>query len=233
MKKIIAILLAALLACMTVSALAAGQVEATASVNLRTGPGLAYDKIDAVKKGTTLEYLGETSTDDRGIDWYRVSYEGQSLWISSRYSKLEVEEITAVTDEDAGEYTEVSEFYLSELTAAAQMLGLAYHQETGSEVPNQYTDGSVTLAGNDDVESIVLLGAGYKLFGVYVGMDADSAKALMLDAGMELFGENGAITFERPVEGPGIDGEGHDSCITLEMDADGLVTSVDWSTYTG
>lgn len=63
-------------------------VVTTGSVNLRNGPGLSCTIYTSVKKGVTLTYLGETSTDNRGVKWYKVSYKGRDLWISSVYSKI-------------------------------------------------------------------------------------------------------------------------------------------------
>lgn len=63
-------------------------VTTTASVNLRKGPGLGYGVIVALSKGRRLEYMGQSSTDSRGVVWYKVSYNGSEAWISSRYSKL-------------------------------------------------------------------------------------------------------------------------------------------------
>ena len=33
-------------------------------------------------------YLGEHSADERGVTWYRISYNGGSGWVSSRYCTL-------------------------------------------------------------------------------------------------------------------------------------------------
>lgn len=63
-------------------------VKTTASVNLREGPGLGYSVIFAVTKGNTFTYKGETSTDKRGVKWYKISYGSGEAWISSVYSKL-------------------------------------------------------------------------------------------------------------------------------------------------
>lgn len=73
MKKIlsitmvVALALTALLSC-AAPALAASsyKVRATASVNLRTGPGLGYAKVTSVKSGTTLSYTGVSRFDSRG-----------------------------------------------------------------------------------------------------------------------------------------------------------------------
>ena len=56
--------------------------------NLRKGPGLSYDDIDVIQKGETAYYLGSYSTDERGVMWYRVNFEGQIGWLSSRYTTL-------------------------------------------------------------------------------------------------------------------------------------------------
>ena len=234
MKKIIAVLLAALLACTTVSALAAGQVKSTASVNLRVGPGLGYDKVDAVKPGTTLDYLDETSTDERGVDWYKVSYEGQSLWISSRYSKLDAESQAAV-DEPVDETAtiEVSGWYLSDLADVAEALGASNYAEVAeSEVPNQYSNDALTVSGGEIAESFNLRGAGYSLFGVVVGMDVEAAKQLLTDAGLVQY--NDTLSFQHPAdEHSMVNVDGFDSCVNLVADADGRVAEVDWSTYSG
>ena len=62
-------------------------VRTTASVNLRSEPSLDGAKLGAVPEGTWLPGLGEIRTDDRGVDWYKVSFEGADAWISSRYSE--------------------------------------------------------------------------------------------------------------------------------------------------
>ena len=63
-------------------------VRATASVNLRSGPGTGYDDIGTLAKGETATYLGSYSTDERGVVWYQVRFEGQTGWVSSRYTAL-------------------------------------------------------------------------------------------------------------------------------------------------
>ena len=88
MKKFASALLTLLvIASLCVSALAAS-VRTTGDVWLRKGPGKNYSKITAIDSGTKLEYLGDISTDYRGVDWYHVKYHGKKGWVSSRYSKL-------------------------------------------------------------------------------------------------------------------------------------------------
>ena len=58
------------------------------SVWLRSGPSLNYSRVAVVYEGTNLNYRGSSSVDNRGVRWYNVTYNGQSVWISSRYAKL-------------------------------------------------------------------------------------------------------------------------------------------------
>ena len=63
-------------------------VQSTGSVHIRKGPGLDYEELGAVQKGATLKYLGATETDARGVDWYKVEYDGAEAWVSSKYSGI-------------------------------------------------------------------------------------------------------------------------------------------------
>ena len=89
-KALAALLIAALLLSGAIgfAALAGGYVQATASVNVRKGPGLYYSDVGTLTKGQQLSYLGETSTDSRGVVWYKVNYKGSTAWVSSVYSKI-------------------------------------------------------------------------------------------------------------------------------------------------
>lgn len=63
-------------------------VVLTGSAHIRTGPGLEYSSLGAKSEGSTLSYKGASQVDDRGVRWYKVSYQGQSGWVSSRYARL-------------------------------------------------------------------------------------------------------------------------------------------------
>ena len=65
-----------------------GTVKATGNVNLRKGPGLDYGDIGTMKKGDTATYKGETQKDARGVAWYKVSFNGKTGWVSSKYGRL-------------------------------------------------------------------------------------------------------------------------------------------------
>jgi len=63
-------------------------VIAEDDVNLRKGPSLEYGKYTSVRKGTSMKYLGKVIKDDRNVKWYKVSYKGKSLWVSSLASHI-------------------------------------------------------------------------------------------------------------------------------------------------
>ena len=73
----------------TTTNVAGSYVKATnGKSNLRTGPGLGYADIGTIQNGETATYLGSYATDERGVVWYQVRFEGQTGWVSSRYTTL-------------------------------------------------------------------------------------------------------------------------------------------------
>lgn len=63
-------------------------VQVYGDSNIRETPGLNGNKIGVAYRGASLDYIGSTFCDDRGVDWYRVSFNGREGWISSAYSEL-------------------------------------------------------------------------------------------------------------------------------------------------
>ena len=59
----------------------------TGNTNVRTGPGLKYKIIGVLHKGDETRYLGKSSTDERGVAWYKVEWNGKTGWVSSRYTR--------------------------------------------------------------------------------------------------------------------------------------------------
>ena len=84
-KKIVTILLVALFALSSVTALAEGTVKVTATVNMRSGAGTEYSVVGNAQKNQTFAY-NKTAKDTRGVVWYRVNNNGKGAWISSMYS---------------------------------------------------------------------------------------------------------------------------------------------------
>ena len=58
------------------------------SVNVRSKPNLNGSDLGVVTEGTKLSFKGKKSTDSRGVAWYKVSYNGKTGWVSSKYSKV-------------------------------------------------------------------------------------------------------------------------------------------------
>lgn len=224
---------------------AVAEVLTTGDVNLRTGPGLGYEAVGSVKSGTEMEYLEEIFTDERGVDWYKVAFKGAEVWVSSKYSELTAEDadstlagspdrVPAIYDPNA-ERVEIAAYYMAPLEEAAKELGLVDYREVSSEVPHQYFNDGLVLAGGGSVEHIGLTGAGYSVYGVAPGMDVETAKALLTEAGLDFYRDYGdTIVFEHRSEGNSrfVNEEGHDSCINLEY-RNGMIVQLDWSSYTG
>lgn len=109
MKKFFAVILtAALLMCMSAGfALAEGYVYITDTTNVRTGPGLGYNKIAMLREGSTVTYLQQRKYDSRGVAWYRVSVgtNNESGWVVSSYATLtnKVGSATYASGANAGE----------------------------------------------------------------------------------------------------------------------------------
>lgn len=85
-KRTLAALIVLALCLSMVAALAeSGTVWTTGNVNMRKGPGLGYSSIRSLSAGKKLSF-DKTSTDDRGVKWYRIEYKGRTGWISSKYA---------------------------------------------------------------------------------------------------------------------------------------------------
>lgn len=143
-------------------------------------------------------------------------------------------EIPEYDAEAAKTYIDASQYYLANLAEAAEALSLPNYEEVVSEAPYQYSNDALTIGGFSRAEYFSLSGAGYTLFGAAPGMDIESAKVALSNAGLVLLDDSDGIAiFEHPSgEGSIIDIDGFDSCINVWYQ-DGIVTLLDWSTYTG
>ena len=61
----------------------------TGKSNVHTGPGLDYKTIGVLHKNESAKYLNKTSVDDRGVVWYKISWNGKNAWVSSRYTRID------------------------------------------------------------------------------------------------------------------------------------------------
>ena len=231
MKKLLAVLLVLgmLLTC------AFAEVYTTGNVNLRKGPGLNYDTMGSVPEGTVLEYLGAVSTDERGVDWYKVEYKGKAAWISSKYSEVRGEPIWKLDANDShADAVELSGYFMQDLSWSANEAGLTEFHVVNLEAPNQYYNDSAVLGGYDIVSYIGLTGTDYCVFGVTLGMEVEEARRVMTQAGLVLYNDYGdALVFLHPSNEFSYDWVGdYDSSINLYC-VDGVVVELDWSAYTG
>jgi len=63
-------------------------VQVYGDSNVRLSPNLNGSKLGVVYRGMSLDYLGTSSWDERGVEWYMVLYNGKVGWISSVYTEL-------------------------------------------------------------------------------------------------------------------------------------------------
>lgn len=129
---------------------------------------------------------------------------------------------------------ELSGYYHTSLKGSAISLGLEnYKQDDAGELRNAYYNDVLLIAGNDSTEHFRVTGAGYTIFGVYVGMDIASAQAVLTAAGLTQSAGTMGLYFQHP--GPAASGDdpyGYDSGISAVTDGSGRVTEISWSTYT-
>lgn len=56
--------------------------------NIRVSPSKDSSPIGVLHQGESLEYMGDTEYDNRGVAWYSVRYDGQKAYVSSKYTLL-------------------------------------------------------------------------------------------------------------------------------------------------
>lgn len=156
-KKCFRILVAALLisALLVVPAFAEGAVVTGSGVNLRSGPGLNYQVVDCLPKGASV-----TVTDRSNGEWYAVSYNGTSGFMSSYY--LSISEGTASGGESAGEGTSgcINAMYVRFRSGPSSSSAILGEYNTGKEL-------TITGSSGDWTACIINGQAGY-VFSQYV-----------------------------------------------------------------
>ena len=60
----------------------------TGKSNVHTGPGLSYKVIGVLRVDDSARFLEQTSVDNRGVTWYKISWKGENAWVSSKYTRL-------------------------------------------------------------------------------------------------------------------------------------------------
>ena len=55
--------------------------------HVRTGPGRDYKSIGVLHRGEDARFLGDTASDERGVIWYKIRWNGRDAWVSSMYTR--------------------------------------------------------------------------------------------------------------------------------------------------
>ena len=71
--------------------------------NIRKQPNLQGSVVKVLKKGERATYLGKNSWDERGVEWYNISYNGVKGWVSSKYTTLSGATVSAYVYADGGD----------------------------------------------------------------------------------------------------------------------------------
>lgn len=250
MKKLLTAILA-LAVLIAPAALAEYAVLTTGNVNIRTGPGLEYEIVDAVPVDTLLSKYEGTSTDDRGVDWYEVEYYADDqpydtqYWISSKYAELvefpelgylELETDINYDPDNAANYIEIMDWYGKPLAEAARALGLENRAFVSSEAWNRYYNDSLQIGGANLLDFYELTGQGFTMYGVCPGMDADTARQILDKTRLEYGADqNDELTYHHHVDETSIidfDSE-WDYVVYFMYNEDRVITCINLSTYTG
>lgn len=64
-------------------------VATSGSTYIRKAPSIYADTIGSLSKGESVKYLNDSAYDNRKppVLWYKVSYNGKTGWVSSKYTK--------------------------------------------------------------------------------------------------------------------------------------------------
>jgi len=58
------------------------------NVTLRAKANKDSKSLGTISKGTVVTFKGKASTDSRGVVWFKVSYNGKTGWVSSKYAQI-------------------------------------------------------------------------------------------------------------------------------------------------
>lgn len=126
---------------------------------------------------------------------------------------------------------EMTSFCKTSLKGSAISLGLQEFKP--DELRNMYYNDILLIAGKDSTDHILVTGTGYTLYGVYVGMDINSAKAVLTAAGLVQSPGGMGLYFQHPVSAFSNDGtDVYDSSVSAVTDGSGKITEISWSALT-
>ena len=127
---------------------------------------------------------------------------------------------------------ELAPYYHASLKSTAGALSLTGRRrdETG-RLHNMYYNDVLLIGGNRTTEHMRLSGSGYSIFGVYVGMDLESARAVLNAAGLTQSTGTMGLYFEHPSSSKSkVNVNGYDSGLSVLTDGSGLVSEISWTT---
>lgn len=127
---------------------------------------------------------------------------------------------------------EMSVFCRTSLKGSAISLGLPEFKQDASR--NMYYSDVLLIAGKESTDHILVTGSGYSVYGVYVGMDINSAQAVLTAAGLVQTPGGMGLYFQHPSDAVSVgDGEpSYDASINAVTDGSGKVTEISWSLMT-
>lgn len=63
-------------------------IKTTGNVYVRRRPDREAGELGSLPSGAIVSYLGATSKDERGVAWYKINFNGEAGWVSSKYAKF-------------------------------------------------------------------------------------------------------------------------------------------------
>ena len=126
---------------------------------------------------------------------------------------------------------EMTSFCRASLKGSAISLGLEEFIPDARR--NMYYNDILLIAGMDSTDHILVTGTGYTIYGVYVGMDINSARAMLTAAGLVQSSGGMGLYFQHPVSAFSKGGnDTFDSSISAVTDGSGKVTEISWTALT-
>ena len=164
------VLSACLPSLLSVSACADQAVVTGSEVNVRNGPGTVYGISSSVSRDTTVEVLDRSNP-----DWYQISWEGKSGYVSSEFLALTEDsfpaEVTTAREESPGSINGMHVYLRAAPSTSAAVLGT---YDTGKELTITGVSGDWTAVRIDGKDGYV--------FHDFVAEDGSNTASLIVDS---------------------------------------------------
>jgi len=221
------------------------QVYVTAqNVNLRSGPGVQYERVGSIASpDTLLGLLTRAALDEQDGVWFAAKHKGEEVWVSAQFSRAVVGDIDYSMVRDpfnadvaAAEYTQLpggmdlSNYYLRSMELAVEALYLEEAEE-GQDGLATADNWAMSVRGREYVEYITLQDGGYSVYGVEIGAPIREAAEVLEQAGLYCM-QKGVNEYQYAhlcsPDSLSIDENGFDSFIQVVFDQEGSVTQILW-----